>query len=169
MVISIVKFMLEYYGISLDSGEEYSHRTLKKEFKFLKRCSFNYADSNRELVGSGKIIYVRDSFDVIFPYICPEKIKTCNKRCGYSVKEEDDEDDKSILEELFEIPTYILHELLSKYKNRPSFYKVIKAELISRGEYGIKRFKMRREIGKIEESDLNDKCQRRQKIKCKKS
>ena len=137
MVISVVKFMLDYYGIRLNAGDVYSHRTLKKEFKFLKRCSFSYADSNRDLVGNGDIIFVRDSFDVIFPYKRPKKIKTCNKGCDYVVKEEDcdEEIDKSILEELFEMPTYVVHELLSRYKNKPSFYKVIKAELVSRGEY----------------------------------
>lgn len=168
MVISIVKFMLDYYGICLDAGMEYSHRTLKKEFKFLKRCSFSYADSNSDLVGSGKIIYVKDSYGVIFPYKCPNEIKTCNKKCEFSTKIEEEFEDRSILEELTEMPTYMVHELLSRYKKKPSFYRIIKAELMSRGEYDIKRYKMKREIREIEESDLNDKYQRRRKIKCKK-
>ena len=44
----------------------------------------------------------------------------------------------------------MVHELLSKYKDMPSFYKVIKKELICRGIYKTKKYKLRREIIEIE-------------------
>ena len=173
MVISVCKFLSMYYGISLDAGVEYSHKTLKKHFRFLKTCSFKFAATNMNLVKNGRLIYVRDSFGVIFPYVCPEKIMTSVKECEYTecVKEESIEDDKSILDELDEMPTYIVHELLSRYKDKPSFYRLIKRELIARGTYENKIYKLRKEIVEIEieESDFNDKYQRRREIKCKKS
>ena len=36
MVISIFKFLWEYYGITLDAGSELTHKTAKKVFRFLK-------------------------------------------------------------------------------------------------------------------------------------
>ena len=67
------------------------------------------------------------------------------------------------------MPTYMVGELLSKYKNKPSFYKVIKKELINRGVYKTKKYKLRKEIIELGKGEENDKYQRRRKIKCKKS
>ena len=173
MVMSICKFLSGYYGISLNAGMSYSHKLLKKHFKFLKTCSFKYAANNPDLVKSGEIIYVKDSYGIIFPYICPNKIMFTFKECEYTeeVKEDKLDDDTSILDELCDMPTYMVHELLSKYKDKPSFYRYIKKELISRGTYENKMYKLRREIIEIEleEGENNDKYQRRRKIKCKKS
>ena len=172
MVISIVKFLAMYYGIVLDAGLEYSHKELKKHFKFLRTCSFKSAANNINLVKTGKLIYVRDSYGVIFPYVCPDIILTNNKECSYTeTVEEKSQDDVMILEELADMPTYLVGELLSKYKNKPSFYKVIKKELICRGIYKTKKYKLRKEIIEIEleEGDENDKYQRRREIKYKKS
>ena len=173
MVISIFKFMAEYYGVTLDAGMELTHAVAKKNFKFLKGCPFRYANSNPELIKTGKIIYVSDSHGIILPYICPNKIITATRECTYTEEVENKplENDKSILEDLGDMPTYMVHELLSKYKDMPSFYKVIKKELICRGIYKTKKYKLRREIIEIEleEGAYNDKYQRRREIKCKKS
>ena len=69
------------------------------------------------------------------------------------------------------MPTYMVGELLSRYKDKPSFYKVIKKELICRGRYENKKYKLRKEIIEIEleEDEYNDKYQRRRRVKCKKS
>ena len=40
MVISIFKFMAEYYGVTLDAGMELTHTIAKKNFKFLGRRLF---------------------------------------------------------------------------------------------------------------------------------
>ena len=118
-------------------------------------------------------MYIRDSHGIIYPYICPDVIRTIVKDCEYTEEEKVDSfcDDKSILDELDELPTYMVHELLSKYKDKPSFYKLIKKELICRGEYKNKIYKLRKEIVEIEleKGDRNDKYQRRRKIKCKES
>ena len=66
--------MAEYYGVTLDAGMELTHTVAKKNFKFLKGCPFRYANSNPELIKTGKIIYVSDSHGIILPYICPNKI-----------------------------------------------------------------------------------------------
>lgn len=164
MVISIVRFMSEYYGISLDAGYAYSHKVLKKTFRELKRCSFKYADSNPELVGSGEIIYVKDSYGQVLPYICPKQALISRDECKYTdVKHEND--DTEVLDELVGIPTYVLGELLSKYKNKPSFYKLIKSELVSRGVYLDKIYRCARELN---DESHNDKFIRRRKIKIKK-
>ena len=173
MVISIFKFLAEYYGVTLDAGKELTHTMAKKNFRFLKGCPFRYAAKNPDLVKNGKIIYVADTHGIIFPYICPEKIMTAINNCSYTeeVTTRKLDTNKDILAELADMPTYMVHELLSKYKDMPSFYKVIKRELICRGVYKTKRYKLRREIIEIEleEGENNDKYQRRRKIKCKKS
>ena len=173
MVISIFKFLSEYYGVTLDAGCELTHVIAKKYFRFLKGCPFKYANNNPELIKTGRIIYVSDSHGIILPYICPNVIKASTCDCGYTKEEkvEDLTDDKGILDELTDMPTYMVHELLSKYKNKPSFYKVIRRELVCRGVYKTKKYKLRKEIIEIEleEGEYNDKYQRRREIKRKKS
>ncbi len=172
MVISIFKFLAGYYGITMDAGRELTHSEAKKNFRFLKGCPFKYAEANPELIGDGKIIYVKDSYGIILPYICPEKVMTSEFECSYTEEERVHEvNDKSILDELSEMPTYMVHELLSKYKDKPSFYRVIKRELICRGVYKNKKYKLRKETLEIEleGGKKNDKYQRRREIKCKKS
>ena len=100
------------------------------------------------------------------------RIITAENECLYTEKViEKPTDDKSILEELADMPTYMVHELLSRYKDKPSFYRVIKKELVGRGVYKNKKYKLRKEIIEIEleEGEYNDKYQRRREIKCKKS
>ena len=172
MVISIFKFLSRYYGIALDAGVECSHKNLKNEFPFVKRCSFEKADSNPNLVGVGKIIYVVDSYNNIVPYECPEEYIIAMEECGYSVCEfEEDTMDNLLEEDLHGISTYVLKELLHKYKDKHSIYRKIKKELASRGVYQNKKHKLNREINKmeIEESDFYDKYKRRRKIKYNKS
>ena len=171
MVISIFKFLARYYGVALDAGSDLSHTELKKKYKFLKRCSFKYALHNRDLIQSGKIIYVRDSVGVIFPYVTPKEIIIADKDCEYTEKEKHKviEDNFSVIDEIENLPTYQVRELLSRYKEKPSFYRIIKAELISRGIYENKKYRLIKEIIEMEDSDINDKYQRRRKIKCKES
>lgn len=172
MVMSIFKFLSMYYGITLDAGKECTHTLAKKNFRFLKGCPFKYAEKNPDLVKDGKIIYVADSHGVILPYICPIRMMVADTECLYTeTVEEKPSYDKSVLEELADMPTYMVRELLSKYKDKPSFYRVIKKELICRGVYKNKNYKLRKEIVEIEleEGEYNDKYQRRREIKCKKS
>ena len=170
MVISICKFLSMYYGISLDASLDYSHKLLKKHFKFLRTCSFDFAVENIDLVKSGKLIYVADSYGNVYPYICPEKILISLNQCSYTVSAPLKKEDDNILDDLSELPTYLVHELLSKYKNKPSFYRLIKRELTKRGVYENKKYKLKKEINRIglEESEYNDKYQRRREIKYKK-
>ena len=173
MVMSIFKFLKGYYGVALDAGTDLTHSEAKKNFRFLKGCPFKYAESNPELVQNGRIVYIKDSHGIIYPYICPETIKNVSIDCGYTEAECACklDDDRTLIEEIDELPTYLIHELLSKYKNKPSFYRLIKRELICRGEYNKKTYKLRKETIeiKLEEGEYNDKYQRRREIKCKKS
>ena len=172
MVISIFKFLREYYGVTLDAGSQLTHAVAKKNFK-LRGCPFWYAKANPDLIKNGKIIYVSDSLGVIFPYMCPEKIQVAVSECTFTetVSEEEILDDRTILDDLADMPTYMVGEILSKYKDKPSFYKIIKKELTCRGRYENKKYKLRKEIIEIEleEGEYNDKYQRRREIKCKKS
>lgn len=168
MVISIVSFMYDYYGITLDAGYKYSHKMVKKAFNELRRCSFRYADENPELVGSGKIVYVKDDYEKTLPYVCPCQTLISNKvyeECGFTCFEMANKNE-DILEELLDMPTYMLGELLSKYKSKPSFYKMIKAELVSRGVYDDKIYKCAKELEEV--VDVDDKFIRRRKINLKK-
>ena len=165
MEISIIKFLSKYYGISLDAGFTYSHKEIIKCFKFLEVCSLDYVAKNMELVQRGRIIYVVDSYGKVLPYSCPDIIIS-------SLKENEDtdiceEDDAFIIDELSDMPTYLVRQLLSKYKDKPSFYKVIRKELVCRGVYQSKKHKIDKEIKKmeLEESEFYDKFQRRRKIK----
>lgn len=71
-----------------------------------------------------------------------------------------DESDKlnfdNILEVLNDIPTYALHELLSTYKRHYSIYRRIKNELINRGEYDNKLYKLREIVDRVEEETHYD-------------
>lgn len=169
MVISIYKFLSTYYGITLDVGVECSHKQLKREFSFLQGCSFKFANNNPEMIGDGRIIYVRDSLGSTLPYITPKIIKVSDKECQYVDIQIDD--DNIDFNEISELPTYILKELLAKYKHKPSIYRIIKNELINRGVYQNKIYKIEKEIESIsyEESEINDKYKRRRKVKCNKS
>ena len=67
-----------------------------------------------------------------------------------------DEYDKRKLDDILivlnDIPTYALHELLSTYKRYYSIYRRIKNELIRRGEYDNKLYKLKEVIDKVEET-----------------
>ena len=166
MKISIFKFLARYYGITLNAAVDCSHTEVIKNFDFIKVCTMKYAHENQEMVKNGKIIYVEDTFGTIKPYICPERVITTGKECDYFKKKEIT-DDNFFLEELSDMPTYLIRELLSRYKDKLSFYKILKKELMCRGVYQNKKHKIDKELTKItmEESDLNDKYKRRRKIK----
>jgi len=167
MAISIFKFLSRYYGILLDINIQYSHKELKKDFYFLERCSFEYAESHPYLIACGKIIYVYDNFNNVVPYFCPCERIVFDDMCECSCEKNNTENVDLLIECLSELPTYMVKELLGRYKDRPSFYKIIKGELIKRGVYKNKKYKIGREINKmeLEESELYDKCKRRRKIK----
>ena len=165
--ISIHKFLSRYYGMSISMEDNFSHKEIKKRFRFLKRCSFKYANLNPNLVSTGKIIYVFDTYGESIPYICPEIAVSSLDTCGTVISVSEIDNDDLFIDEILELPTYLLKEFLAKYKNKPSFYKLIKKELTSRGLYENKKYKLDKEKQKceLEESELTDKYQRRQKIK----
>lgn len=155
MKISIKDFISLYYGISLDANSKYSHDVIIKAFNGLKRCSFDFAEKNPELVNSGKIIYVVDDYDKTYPYICPKQILISVGCYCSSVKKKDSNlDNCEISRDIIrKVPTYVLHELLSVYKNRPSIYRIIRQELVCRGEYANKVYKIKKVIIEMEEYD----------------
>lgn len=170
MKISIFKFLARYYGIALNAAVNCSHTEVKRNFPFIEVCSIRYVNQNQEMVKNGKIVYVEDTYGAVKPYICPIRIVTSDRNCEY-YKDNKEEYEDFFLEQLCDMPTYLIKELLSQYKDKPSFYKVIKRELIARGVYQNKKHKIDRELTKmtIEESDINDKYKRRRKIKCNES
>ena len=172
MSISIFKFLSRYYGMNISPKTKYSHKDIKHQFEFLKRCSFRYVDHNPELLALGKVIYVTDSYGVSLPYICPlEVVDDIDLDNQVPYFEDEIEKENLFIEEILEFPTYLLRECLAKYKNKASIYRLIKFELISRGVYENKKYKLQKEIDRneLEESDIDDKCKRRRKIKYSKS
>ena len=168
MVISIFKFLSRYYGIRLDVNVRCTHVDIRHSFSFLEVCNMVYANSHPELVSKGKILYVRDTIGEINAYFQPSKIVCLNDEINNDKKNYNDID-YNLLDNLNAIPTYILRELLSRYKDSCLFYRMIKKELIKRGIYDCKRYKLIKELEKLRESDCGDKYQRRRQIKCKKS
>ena len=165
MVISIIKFMLDYYGVPLNTKYKYSHKELKKEFEGIIGCTFEYADEHPDLVKAGKILYVKDSYGKVLPYISPAKRIVSDVECEF-IFDEHESSNIDILDEMYDMPDYMLGELLSKYKRNPSIYKLIKKELISRGIYANKIYKCAREID--EDEEYSDKLTRRSKIRINK-
>ena len=167
MVISIFKFLSRYYGIKLDSYVKCTHVDIKNNFDFILECKLSYAREHPELVGIGKILYVEDTNGKVEAYFEPSKVLSlednviCDKEINNSLKLSIDKIDN--------LETYKLRELLSKYKNSYNFYRIIKKELVKRGIYENKKYKLDKELVKMKESDCCDKYQRRRKIKCKKS
>ena len=140
----------------------------------LTSCSFDYVNKNYELVERGKIVLVSDSFDITLPYKVPEKVLVCDTTCVVTmdkVRTTADVDLLHNLDKLDRISTYQLRKLLSEFKTIVGVYRCIKRELIRRGVYQNKRYKLAKERLKIEEKekDENDKYKRKRKVKYKKS
>ena len=168
MVISIFKFLSRYYGLSLNAASRCTHMDIKKNFDFVECCSEKFAKENEELVDKGIIVYVEDTSGAIRPYFCPSR--SISKECIYvKIPKDACSDDRCLLKELGNVPTYKVCELLSRYKGNIFFYKIIKKELIRRGVYENKIYKINKEIIGLKESGKDDKYKRRRKIKCKKS
>ena len=168
MVISIFKFLSRYYGLSLNAASNCTHMDAKKNFEFIECCSVRFARENEELVDKGVIVYVEDTSGVVRPYFCPSK-RICEECVYVKLPKKICCNDKDLLKELVKLPTYKVCELLGKYKDNIVLYKMIKKELINRGIYDNKIYKINKEIVGLKESGKDDKCKRRLKIKCKKS
>lgn len=162
MIISIVRFMMEYYGVCLNAGCRYSHKKIKKVFSGVRGCSFSYVEGHPDEVKAGKIIYVKDGYGEVLPYYSPNEPIIANEECDF-VHLQKGRPNRGILNELSELPTYVLGELLSKYKRKPAIYKIVKEELISRGVYDEKIFKCSRELDV--DTQVNDKLMRRRRIR----
>ncbi len=184
MVISIYKFLQRYYGEFYDDRKKLTHKSAKSKFN-LRGCSFDYAKQHDKMVGTGKIIYVRDSVGVVLPYYCPEIIANCSVSYDRDDSKKESDIDlveilkqikqsgekctyKNILDELSELSTRDVKKLLKKYKYNPYFYRVIKMELINRREYEKKKYKLKKKLLELEEGGVNDKYQRRRKIEYEK-
>ena len=175
MEISLIKFLSRFYGINLDAGCKYSHADIKKNFEFVKRCSYQHADKNSDMVFEGEIIYVRDSYNLVVPYVCPSEVMIASEDCLCTKENFSEDSISSIMDLLCSyiecLSDYELFNLMHKYKFKPSIYRLIKKELIKRGVYDNKIYKINKEVvdSELKECDFDDKYQRRRKIKRKKS
>ena len=250
MVISIFKFLSNYYGIKLDKTTKVSHKDIRSCFDFVEMPSDKKRSNEAALNNS--IVYVEDSYGKVDVYVCPEDIEVVEvevetteekitqalnnsaidlnladkyvfsdgKLNATEIDEEDVKkivenselkqissyelegtkltvhigqlsveyevvvfndvnDDTDLLDDLCDLPTYQLGELLSKYKRKPSFYRLIKKELVKRGVYKNKKYKLDKEIVEMEvdkefikkEGAMTgyDRYTRRREIKRKKS
>ena len=172
MIMSIFEFLEDYYGEQLDPRTYINHKTARRKYK-LMACGVKYAKNHFDLIKCGKIVYVRDTYGIIFPYFNP-KAEEMTDECILTEEEIEEikmiNDYANVFEMLPSMSTYELGELLSEYKYVPSVSRMIKRELAVRGKYDTKIYKLRKESDKneVEESDFYDKYQRRQKIKCRK-
>ena len=172
MTISIFNFLANYYGIYLNIESRCSHKDIQSYFKEIETCSIKYAKEHPYDVSTGRIIYVEDTYGHICAYINPKIEAVEDEHIIYStlVNEKEDALTEAVLTELDELNNYELGLLLSKYKKNYKIYRIIKEELIKRGVYENKKFKIKKEIDEMnEERDYCDKYQRRRKVKLKKS
>lgn len=168
--MTIYKYMERYYGIKLDYRKKYSHKNLKKMFSFLNEYNYDleYSDRENEEVEEVEVIYVVDSYNRWISYLTPAMPLHGREVIVEIPVEKRKIADKEILEDLSNLPTYVLGELLSKYKKKKSFYKIIRRELVQRGRYENKVYKLNKKLGKIKDIDnieisTNEKYQRKRK------
>lgn len=129
--IGIKKFLKIYYGVT--QGEILSSNITHKDLKFLlpdlKRLPFSYVYKNEDLINSGKVILVSDSFGTIIPYLSPQ--------AEFDIDEDDvfyDEKDSKIEKAISieNLNIYELSELCKKYKKEHRYkefrvaYKILK-------------------------------------------
>lgn len=166
--MSIYKFVYVYFGVSLPIQLDFTHEDLKRLLG-LTSCSFDYVNKNYELVSRGNIVLVCDSFNVMLPYKVPEKELESGTTCEVvmdEVRTIDYVDILNKLDKLDTISTYQLRKLLSEFKSIIGVYRCIRKELVRRGVYQNKRYKLEKERIAIEEKerDGNVKYKRKRRV-----
>ena len=135
--IGIRKFLKLYFGVTSNEllSSDITHKDLKFLFPDLKRLPFNYTYKNEDMINSGKIILVCDSFGTVIPYLSPQaEFDFEDEKNGNFEKEK-------IIEEAINLENlnlYKLSELCKKYKKEHRYkefriaYKILKEKKLRR-------------------------------------
>lgn len=171
--MSICKFMLLYHGKPLKSGAKYSHELLKKEFN-LKTCPSDYVEKNMELVATGEVIFVEDSYGNVQAYPVKGALFTCDEECEYieleddRITEEEIEEVKELLRNLSDLPPAKLIEILDRFKGIDSICRLAIKELRRKNASKPKKYRKQKLLCKAKGMGNPDKYERRIEIVCKK-
>ena len=171
--MSICKFMLLYHGKPLTAGAKYSHELLKKEFN-LKTCPSDYVSKNEELVATGQIVYVEDSYGEILAYPVLSGIFTCDEECDYieledgRVTKDEIEEVKELLRCLSDLPPDKLQEILIRFKGIDSICRRVINEKRRRNISKPKKYKKQKLLCQAKGMENPEKYERRIEIVYKK-
>jgi len=141
--ISLVKFLGLYLGITNEVLGEMTHNDIKILLPNLKRCSYDYAYDNSELVLKGEIIIVSDVKGIVVPYFKPSEEMKLEEITVFAEKVK--EVDKHEVLNYTELNNYELRCLLNTSKNGYAVAKKAKEELKNRGVMPAKQKVKKRE------------------------
>ena len=142
--MSLIKYLRMYYGVNISKRQgKLTHKLIKKNMPFVKRCEFDYLLSNRDMLMCGEIIMVYDDTGAVLPYMVPEKRYVTY--CDETDVIEEPPHKYITLEEAKKLPDYLLIEELHHSKHKRNRYKKLREELLyERGHAETKRYKSRK-------------------------
>ena len=141
--ISLVKFLNLYLGITNEVLSKMTHSDIKILLPNLKRCSYEYAYDNCNLILKGEIIIVSDAKGIIVPYFKPSEEMRLNETIVFAERVE--EVNKQEVLDYNQLNNYELKCLLNTSKNGYSVAKRAKEELKNRGVMPAKQKVKKRE------------------------
>ena len=150
--MSLIKYLRMYYGVNIRQRQgKLTHKLIKKNMPFVKRCEFDYLLSNRDMLMCGEIIMVYDDTGAVLPYMVPEKRYVTY--CDETDVIEEPPHKYITLEEAKKLPDYLLIEELHHSKHKRNRYKKLRDELLyERGRAGVKKFKSERSLEKLNDT-----------------
>lgn len=141
--ISLAKFLSRCYHISNKNLSKMTHESVKLLTPDLKRCSFDFASKNQELLETGQIVMVEDCKGQVIPYMIP-KIAMDEYENNEITIELDKKPSKIDITNLEELSNYELITAL-KRETRVGTLKRIKKELQERNISKNKNYKKERQ------------------------
>ena len=150
--MSLIKYLRMYYGVNISKRQgKLTHKLIKKNMPFVKRCEFDYLLSNRDMLMCGEIIMVYDDTGAVLPYMVPEKRYVTY--CDETDVIEEPPHKYITLEEAKKLPDYLLIEELHHSKHKRNRYKKLRDELLyERWRAGVKIFKSERSLEKLNDT-----------------
>ena len=142
--MSLIKYLRMYYGVNISKRQgKLTHKLIKKNMPFVKRCDFDYSLSNRDMLMCGEIVMVYDDTGAVLPYIVPEERYVTY--CQETEVTENLPHEYMPLEEAKKLPDHLLIEELRNSRPMISRYKKLREELLyERGRAETKRYKSRK-------------------------
>lgn len=167
--MSICKFMLLCHGIPLKSGIKYSHEQIKKVFG-LKTFPNDFVKKNMDLIATGDIVFVEDSYGDVQAYDATTKVYNCVEKCEHvelendKITEEEIEEVKELLRNLSDLPPVQLRNILERFKGVDSICRLVIRELRNKKANKPKRYRKQKLLYQAKGMENPDKYERRIEI-----